>query len=138
MQRPFHYAFPVRNLAETRRFYGEILGCPEGRSSDTWIDFDFFGNQLSAHLCDKIPDRTATSRVDNITVPIPHFGAVLHADQFDQIAKRFMELHTKFVIPPRIRFEGRPGEHKTMFLLDPSGNALEFKTFRNAACVFEP
>jgi uncharacterized protein len=134
--KPFHYAFPVLDLASTRRFYGELLGCIEGRSTDTWVDFDFFGNQISAHISKQMPARVAHGHVDGIEVPIPHFGAILEWDEFDQLAKRIESAGIEFVITPRVRFAGQPGEQATMFLLDFSGNPLEFKAFRNPENVF--
>ncbi|HET8649337.1 MAG TPA: VOC family protein [Gemmatimonadales bacterium] len=134
--RPFHYAFLVTDLDATRRFYGQLLGCTEGRSTDHWVDFDFFGNQISAHLSDHIAPANATGQVDGIDVPMPHFGAVLSWDAFHEAAERLRAAGTRFVIEPRLRYAGQPGEQMTMFLTDPSGNALEFKAFRNDAEVF--
>ncbi|MCP4833828.1 MAG: glyoxalase [Phycisphaera sp.] len=135
---PFHLAFPVRDLAASRAFYGELLGCPEGRSSDRWIDFDFFGHQLVAHLVDEgAPSPSADSNpVDGHDVPVPHFGAVLEWDTWQQLADRLQAADQTFVIEPYIRFEGQPGEQATMFLLDPSGNAIEFKAFRDMGQLF--
>ncbi|HXC17193.1 MAG TPA: VOC family protein [Holophagaceae bacterium] len=131
----FHHAFLVRDLASARRFYGGLLGCREGRSAPTWVDFDFFGHQLALHL--GVPAVSATrGEVDGIEVPMPHFGAILDWDGFDALVKRLTDAGTAFVIPPRARFEGQPAEQRTMFLLDPSGNALEFKAFRDAAFIF--
>ena len=131
----FHHAFLVRDLAAARRFYGELLGCREGRSAATWVDFDFFGHQLALHLGE--PALSATrGEVDGIEVPMPHFGAILDWEAFDTLAKRLTEAGTVFVIAPRLRYEGQPAEQKTMFLLDPSGNALEFKAFRNPEAIF--
>lgn len=133
--RPFHYSFHVRDLAGTRRFYCELLGCREGRSTATWVDFDFFGNQLSAHLGE--PAATSdTGRVDGIPVPMPHFGAILGWDEFQALAARLGEAGVPFVIAPCLRFEGQPGEQATMFLRDFSGNALELKAFRHPDQVF--
>lgn len=132
----FHYAFPVVDLAMTRRFYGEILGCCEGRSAETWVDFDFFGNQISAHLATEMPQKVAHGHVDGIEVPIPHFGAILAWDEFDRLAKRLEAANIAFVITPRVRFAGQPGEQATMFLCDFSGNPLEFKAFRHPENVF--
>lgn len=133
---PFHYAFPVVDLASTRRFYGELLGCAEGRSAETWVDFDFFGNQISAHIAAHMPPLVAHGHVDGIEVPIPHFGAILDWDEFDRLAKRLESANIAFVITPRIRFQGLPGEQATMFLCDFSGNPLEFKAFRHPENVF--
>lgn len=134
--RPFHYAFVVRDLARTRHFYGELLECREGRSSDTWVDFDFFGNQISAHLGEPA-DGGAAGLVDGISVPIPHFGAVLAWQHFHRLAERLRDAKIEFVIEPRLRYEGRAGEQATMFLTDPSGNPLEFKAFRDESELFE-
>jgi extradiol dioxygenase family protein len=133
--RPFHYAFHVRDLASTRRFYGDLLGCPEGRSTDTWVDFDFFGNQISAHV-GPVARTTETGHVDGVAVAMPHFGAVLGWDEFQILASRLEAAGQGFVLSPRVRYTGQPGEQATMFLLDPSGNALEFKAFRHPEHVF--
>lgn len=131
--RPFHYAFLVADLAETRRFYGAVLGCREGRSSDTWVDFDFFGSQISCHHSTAVPQPESTGRVEDKLVPMPHFGAVLTWEEFGRVAGRIREARHPFVLEPFVRYQGQPGEQQTMFLLDPSGNALEFKAFRNPA-----
>src|SRR5687768_10588224 len=130
MPSPFHFAFFVKDLASTRRFYGDVLGCSEGRSTETWVDFDFFGAQISAHTTGPVTTTTDAGVVDGVHVPMPHFGAVLGWEQFDAIAARLREAGVTFVIEPRLRFAGQPGEQKTMFLRDASGNALEFKAFR--------
>ena len=130
MPSPFHYSFFVTDLATTRRFYGGILGCREGRSTETWVDFDFFGNQISAHATGTPVPTENKGVVDGIAVPMPHFGAVLGWDEFEALAARIRNAGCPFVIEPRLRFEGLPAEQATMFLLDPSGNALEFKAFR--------
>ena len=132
----FHLAFPVRDLAEARAFYGGLLGCPEGRSSPDWIDFDFYGHQIVAHLSpDEVGHRT-TSAVDGEEVPVRHFGAILTLPQWEAMAARLKAAGTTFVIAPQIRFKGQPGEQATLFFLDPSGNALEFKAFADDAMVF--
>jgi uncharacterized protein len=136
MTRPFHFAFFVRDLSSTRRFYGEVLGCREGRSTDTWVDFDFFGNQISAHTTGPVTTTRDTGRVEDALVPMPHFGALLAWDEFDALAGRIRSAGVPFVLEPRIRYQGQPGEQATMFLRDPSGNALEFKAFRNPEHVF--
>jgi uncharacterized protein len=134
---PFHLAVPVTDLAEARRFYGELLGCPEGRSSPEWVDFDFFGHQLVAHL-----DHTGSERkpihngVDGKDVPVPHFGVVLEWDRWHHLAERLRAAGTHFGIEPGIRFQGKVGEQATMFFQDPSGNALEFKAFRDLSQLF--
>jgi extradiol dioxygenase family protein len=132
----FHLAFPVRDLAEARDFYGKLLGCPEGRSSAAWIDFDFYGHQIVAHLApDEVGHRT-TSAVDGEQVPVRHFGAILTLDQWGEMAARLKEAGIRFIIEPQIRFQGEPGEQATLFFLDPSGNALEFKAFADDSMVF--
>ncbi|MDX5445320.1 MAG: VOC family protein [Zoogloeaceae bacterium] len=127
---PFHLAFPVTDLDAARVFYGGVMGCPEGRSSDEWIDFDFFGHQIVAHLS---PEREQAHHnpVDGHNVPVPHFGIVLDWEDFEKLAERVRRAGVKFEIEPYLRFAGKPGEQKTMFFKDPSGNALEFKAFRN-------
>ena len=133
--RPFHLAFPVRDLAEARAFYGETMGCSEGRCSDHWVDFDFFGHQLVAHLGDGAGDKTSNP-VDSHDVPIPHFGVVLTPGQWEELADRLVAAGTDFVIEPTVRFKGETGEQRTMFFRDPSGNALEFKAFADDAMIF--
>ncbi len=134
-QLPFHLAFAVKDLASTRAFYGGLLGCSEGRSTETWVDFDFFGNQISAHLGRPAPP-AAFGHVDGVEVPIPHSGALLPWDRFDALARRLEAAGVQFIIPPSIRYAGKPAEQATMFLLDPSGNALELKAFRNPDAVY--
>jgi extradiol dioxygenase family protein len=132
----FHLAFPVHDLAQSRAFYGDLLGCPEGRSSDAWVDFNFFGHQVVAHL---VPDETrpaARNEVDGDDVPVRHFGVILSMDQWHALADKLKAASTRFIIEPHIRFKGLPGEQATMFFLDPSGNALEFKAFGDMAQVF--
>ena len=136
MPNPFHFAFIVKDLDSTRRFYGALLGCAEGRSADTWVDFDFFGNQISCHTTGAPMTTASTGLVDGIAVPMPHFGAVLPWEIFEHLAERLRAAAQEWVIEPRVRFAGEPGEQMTMFLRDPSGNALEFKSFRNADDVF--
>lgn len=136
MPQPFHYAFYVRDLDATRQFYGTLLQCTEGRSTETWVDFDFFGNQISAHLSDDIPPTRNTGVVDGVAVPMPHFGAVLEWEHFHALAQRLRDAGTTFIIEPRIRYQGKPGEQATMFLTDPAGNALEFKSFRRSEEMF--
>jgi extradiol dioxygenase family protein len=133
---PFHLAFPVHDLAQARKFYGGILGCPEGRSSDEWVDFNFYGHQIVAHLA---PAETGTAQrnaVDGHGVPVRHFGIVLPMAEWQQAAQRLREQGVQFVIEPYIRFKGEPGEQATMFFLDPSGNALEFKAFGDIGRLF--
>lgn len=133
---PFHLAFPVDDLAAARRFYGELLGCPEGRSADRWVDFDLHGHQIVAHFAPEAVRKRATNPVDGEAVPVPHFGLVLSMEQWRVLAERLTAAATEFVIEPIIRFEGQPGEQATMFLLDPAGNALEFKAMANPGNLF--
>ena len=133
---PFHLAFPVDDLGAARGFYGELLGCPEGRSSDEWIDFDLHGHQIVAHLAPGAVRARASNPVDGEDVPVPHFGLVLQMHQWEALARRLEDAGTKFVIAPTVRFKGEPGEQATMFLLDPAGNALEFKAMANPAKLF--
>jgi uncharacterized protein len=136
MSQPFHFAFFVSDLASTRRFYGEILGCREGRSTETWVDFDFFGNQISAHTTGAVTATQNTGLVEGVRVPMPHFGALLQWEEFGALQDRLYAAGLSFILEPRIRYAGQPGEQATMFLLDPSGNALEFKSFRNPEHIF--
>ncbi len=137
MQRPrFHLAFPVTDLAQARAFYTGLLGCPEGRSSDDWVDFDFFGHQIVAHLSPDEAGHKAHNLVDGDEVPVRHFGAILEMEQWRVLAERLKTSDVRFVIAPDIRFEGQAGEQATFFVLDPSGNALEFKAFADDAMVF--
>jgi len=136
VSRPFHFAFFVRDLASTRRFYGEILGCGVGRSTDTWVDFDFFGNQISAHTTGRVTPTQNTGRVEDLLVPMPHFGALLDREEFQAVAERIRAAALPFILEPRVRYAGQPGEQATMFLLDLSGNAIEFKSFKHPEHVF--
>jgi extradiol dioxygenase family protein len=131
----FHLAFPVHDLSAARRFYGELLGCPEGRSSDRWIDFDFYGHQIVAHLAPENAPRQH-NEVDGDHVPVPHFGVILAMADWRALADRLRAAGTRFVVEPHIRFEGQVGEQATMFFLDPSGNALEIKAFEDMGQVF--
>ena len=133
---PFHLAIPVKEITETRYFYRDILGCEEGRSSDHWVDFNFFGHQLVLHIDSSKANILNENSVDGKSVPIPHFGIVLDWDVFENFEKKIRN-KVKFIIEPYIRFEGQAGEQKTMFFKDPSGNALEFKTFKNINQLFE-
>jgi extradiol dioxygenase family protein len=131
---PFHLAIRVRDLNEAREFYGKLLGCPEGRSSREWVDFNFFGHQLVCHLTEAYPGNMkdkASNVVDGHNVPVPHFGAVLELSHFDSLAQHLRAARIEFAVEPHVRFKGEPGEQATMFFLDPSGNAIEFKAFRN-------
>ena len=132
----FHLAYTVCDLESTRKFYGDLLGCQEGRSTESWVDFDFFGNQLSLHIGQTIKELESDSKVDNVEVPLPHFGCVLDWDLFHNLADKLKSAGVVFIIEPTIRFEGMPAEQATMFLEDYSQNALEFKSFRNPNEVF--
>jgi len=134
--RPFHLAFPVTSLANARRFYGGLLGCPEGRSSDAWVDFDLYGHQIVAHLSPEEAGHRRTSAVDGDDVPVRHFGVVLPMDEWHALAERLRGEGVKFVIEPHVRFKGEVGEQATMFFLDPCGNALEFKAFADPSRLF--
>jgi uncharacterized protein len=133
---PFHLAFPVHDLGAARAFYGGLLGCAEGRSAAEWIDFDFFGHQIVAHLDPAMAARKAHNPVDGHDVPVPHFGAVLDMAAWEAMAERLRAAGADFVIEPTVRFRGQPGEQATMFFLDPSGNALEIKAMANPANLF--
>ena len=132
----FHLAFPVTDLAKARQFYGERLGCSEGRSSPEWVDFNFFGHQIVAHKVEAGAMSDATSMVDGDQVPVRHFGVILAMDDWNDLAGKLKEAGTKFVIEPHVRFKGLAGEQATMFFLDPFGNALEFKAFNNIEQLF--
>jgi uncharacterized protein len=134
--RPFHLAFPVHDLAEARRFYGDVMGCAQGRSSDHWIDFDFYGHQIVAHHDLSAHAVVTSNPVDGHDVPVPHFGIILAMPQWEELAARLRAAGTRFGIEPHIRFKGEPGEQATMFFYDPSGNALEFKAFANDEMLF--
>jgi uncharacterized protein len=134
--RPFHLAFPVHDLAAARGFYGGVMGCGEGRSSDQWIDFDFYGHQIVTHLDTGMQPHVIHNAVDGHDVPVPHFGVVLTMPQWEELAERLTAAGTKFGIEPHIRFKGEVGEQATMFFHDPSGNALEFKAFADDDMLF--
>ena len=137
MARPrFHLAFPVRDLDEARAFYGGLLGCPEGRSSDEWVDFDLAGHQIVAHLAPGEAGPARTSAVDGEDVPVRHFGLILEPADWRGLAERLRAAGARFLIEPQVRFAGEAGEQSTMFLADPSGNALEFKAFAEEAMIF--
>lgn len=136
MKNLFHLAFPVKDLESSREFYGEILGCEEGRSSAQWIDFNLFGHQIVAHLAPEAVGVRHKNEVDADHVPVPHFGIVLPTEEFHALAERLKSKGVKFVIEPKTRFKGEVGEQSTMFFLDPSGNALEFKSFADFSQVF--
>jgi extradiol dioxygenase family protein len=133
---PFHLAFPVHDLQAARAFYGGLLGCAEGRSSDEWVDFDLFGHQIVAHLAPGECGHRGTSAVDGDAVPVRHFGVVLGMEQWEEMARTLRAVGTSFVIEPHVRFKGQVGEQATMFFLDPSGNALEFKAFADPSRLF--
>lgn len=134
---PFHLAFPVHDLAAARAFWGGVMGCPEGRSSDQWVDFDFYGHQIVTHLVPGCEQRDeASNPVDGHGVPVPHFGIVLSLDEFHPLADRLRTAGVQFMIAPCTRFEGLPGEQATMFFRDPSGNAIEMKAFADRTKLF--
>ena len=133
--RPFHLAFPVHDLAAARAFWGRTIGCPEGRSSDEWIDFDFYGHQIVAHLA-PLAAPAASNPVDGHDVPVPHFGIVLTLEAWQDLADRLTAAGTEFVIEPYVRFKGQAGEQATMFFRDPSGNAIEMKAFADLGQLF--
>jgi hypothetical protein len=126
---PFHLAVQVRDLTESRAFYGGLLGCPEGRSAETWVDFNLYGHQLVCHLAPSAGERVHHNAVDGDQVPVPHFGVVLEMRDWELLAARLRDAGIEFVIEPHVRFQGQRGEQATLFFLDPSGNALEFKSF---------
>tara|TARA_B100000700_G_C14962504_1_gene817224 strand:- start:956 stop:1378 length:423 start_codon:yes stop_codon:yes gene_type:complete len=134
--RPFHLALPVKSLDNARRFYGDILGLEQGRSSDEWIDWNFFGHQFVTHVAPEIAGVKNHSGVDGHNVPVPHFGVVLLREDWDEVARKIAESDIEFVIEPYIRFQGKPGEQGTMFFYDYCGNALEFKTFKSDDDIF--
>jgi uncharacterized protein len=133
---PFHLAFPVNDLKQVRTFYGGLLGCAEGRSDNDWIDFNFFGHQIVAYLAPKETGNSRTSAVDGDQVPVRHFGLVLPMDEWEKLRDRLVSAGTKFLIEPQTRFVGTIGEQSSMFFLDPSGNALEFKAFKDPSKLF--
>jgi extradiol dioxygenase family protein len=136
MSRPrFHLAFPVRSLAEARAFYGDLLGCAEGRSADDWVDFDFHGHQIVAHLA-PAEAAAATNAVDGEDVPVRHFGLILDPADWEAVAVQLRAAGADFIIEPQTRFAGEPGEQSTLFIRDPSGNALEFKAFADEGMIF--
>ena len=133
---PFHLAFPVQDLAETRAFYEGLLGCKIGRTSDRWMDFDFWGHQLTAHLAESGDSEAPTNHVDGKDVPVKHFGAILGMEDWQALADKLKDNGINFIVEPYVRFKGEPGEQATMFFLDPSGNAIEFKAFREQSMIF--
>ncbi|MBT3216332.1 MAG: VOC family protein [Candidatus Marinimicrobia bacterium] len=135
--RPFHVAFPVRDLEEARTFYAQTLGCSTGRESNLWIDFNLFGHQIVAHLSLEETKEVQKNPVDGNAVPVRHFGVILESSEWEELKDRIRKSGIQFLIEPRIRFDGKPGEQRTMFLMDPSGNALEFKSFANDNYIFQ-
>ena len=133
---PFHLAIPVKALEPCRSFYRDVLGCEEGRSSDHWVDFNFFGHQFVIHIDENHVNKTVSNPVDGKSVPVPHFGVVLDWEIWEELAKKMKARNTKFIIDPYVRFEGQVGEQGTMFFLDPEGNALEFKAFKDNSQIF--
>lgn len=138
MPTPFHLAFPVSNLIDTREFYETLLGCPVGRTTARWIDFNFFGHQITAHLKPEEVHATQRNEVDGDQVPVRHFGAILEWSDWEALADRLKGEDIAFIIEPHVRFQGEVGEQATMFFLDPSGNALEFKSFKDQQQIFAP
>lgn len=132
----FHYAFKIKDIASTRKFYVDILGCEEGRSTETWIDFNFFGHQLSAHISNNIPENDFCGKVDGVAVPIPHFGCLITEAQFRDVQTRLENAEVTFLVPPQLRYPGQIGEQWTMFVLDYSDNPIEFKSFKDEGEVF--
>ena len=126
---PFHYSFKMKDFESTRRFYGEILSCIEGRSNETWIDFDFFGHQLTAHLSDDFPELDYCGLVDGVAVPIPHFGVLLKLEDYEKVRENLEKQKYSFIVEPQIRYPGKKEQQHTLFILDPSGNPLEFKSY---------
>lgn len=133
---PFHLAIPVKDLESSRAFYGGLLKCREGRHAAEWVDFDFFGHQVVTHVVQDATHRSGANAVDGDAVPVPHFGVVLTMTQWQVLADRLINAGVDFIVEPHIRFQGLPGEQATMFLLDPSGNALEFKAFVDLSRLF--
>jgi len=137
MKNPFHLAFPIKDIKETKKFYKNILGCKIGRESDAWVDFNFFGHQVSAHLKPEELSNAKKNKVDGKSVPVRHFGVVLDWKEWRSLSEKLQKLKIKFIINPYIRFKGEVGEQATMFFLDPSGNALEFKSFKDPKQLFK-
>lgn len=133
---PFHLAFPVHSLSKARDFYRDTLGCLEGRSSDEWVDFNFYGHQIVAHLVDGYEEAGDVNNVDGDDVPVRHFGIVLSMGEWLELSKKLKQTKVRFLVEPHIRFEGLAGEQATMFIKDCSGNALEFKAFKDQSRLF--
>jgi uncharacterized protein len=136
MKAAFHLAFPVKSLGITKMFYNEVLGCPIGRSTDHWIDFNFFGHQISAHLSNELEYNTEMTEVEGTKVPLHHFGAILSLEDWTRLAHKLKVSGTEFIIEPQVRYKGKKGEQHILFVYDPSGNALEFKAFTNESEIF--
>lgn len=134
---PFHFAFKVKDIESTRAFYIDLLDCREGRSTESWIDFDFFGHQLSAHISNHIPEQDYCGMVDGVAVPIPHFGCLIPVEDFEKVRLILEEANIPFIVKPQIRYQGLKGEQRTMFIQDFSGNPIEFKAFKNKEEIFE-
>ncbi len=137
MNTKFHLAFKVKDIESTIQFYGKILGCKIGRSTANWIDFDFFGHQLSAHISRDIPTIDYCGKVEKLKVPIPHFGCILESKEFNSVKKQLLKHQIEFLVEPQVRYKNKKGEQKTMFVFDYSNNAIEFKTFTNIEDVFK-
>ena len=135
--RPFHLAFPVSNIKDTKKWYTEILGCTIGRESNAWIDFDFFGHQISAHLSLEAKKSMARNKVDSKNIPVRHFGIILDRKEWKCLAQKLIDIDTEFIVAPYTRFKGEKGEQSTLFIKDPSGNYLEFKSFANDDMIFD-
>lgn len=136
MNTNFHYAFKVKDIESAKRFYHDLLGCELGRETENWVDFNFFGHQLSAHVSAQMPALDYCGKVDGVKVPIPHFGCIISSHDFEHIAQKLKENKVNFIIEPQIRYAGKTGEQKIMFVLDFSGNPLEFKCFKNEEEIF--
>ncbi|MEO5911079.1 MAG: VOC family protein [Pelobium sp.] len=133
----FHYAFKVKDIASTKKFYVELLGCNLGRETENWVDFDFFGHQLSAHVSDDIVPLDYCGIVDGVKVPIPHFGCIISLEEFEKVILKLKESNIDFIIEPQTRYEGKTGEQQTLFVLDYSNNPIEFKCFKNREDIFK-
>ncbi|NJL76108.1 MAG: glyoxalase [Saprospiraceae bacterium] len=136
MVAPFHLAFPVKDLESTRTFYEGLLGCGVGRTSDRWIDFNFWGSQITAHLVDESETEAVTNPVDGKNIPVKHFGAILAWEEWEALGEKLKQSGISFIVEPYVRFQGEVGEQGTMFFLDPSGNAIEFKSFQDFSQIF--
>ncbi|MEH6444893.1 MAG: VOC family protein [Oceanospirillaceae bacterium] len=133
---PFHYSFKVKDIESTKEFYGQLLGCTQGRSTQSWIDFDFFGHQMSAHIADNIPPLDYCGLVDGIKVPIPHFGVIIGFAEYEAVREKLEAINYPFIVKPQIRYAGKPEQQHTLFILDASGNPLEFKSYSGTSKQF--